>query len=545
MTSEEKKEKKGVKKETFIQGILALMFSQVLIKIFGLVQTLYLTNRDGFADKGNSIYMNGYHIYALLLAISSIGVPNAIAKLVAERLAIGDNKGVQRIFRIALATFAVIGFAGTALLFFGAKHIAFNVLYVPEAEHTIRTLAPAIFFVSISSVMRGYFNGRQEMEATSKSQTFEQVFKTVLTVALVEFAVVATNKNTVAMATFATIATSLATMLSFIYLVIFYKRARKHISIENEPGIESEKGSVKEIVKKILAVSIPISLSSILSSINKNIDSFTVVRILKPKLGETANKLYGILSGKVDVLTSMPLAFNIAFATALVPAISAARIKKDTDTINNRISFSLLVTLLIALPCTAGMAIYAEGILKLLFPAASDGTVLLAISALTIIFTALAQTINGALQGLGKVKVPAIALGCGVLVKLITNIVLIPIDGIYANGAAIGSVLCHIVSFSIVYITLRRTVKLEFKLHRLIIRPIIATLIMSAFSYGAYLLVSNVSGIRIATLSAIVIAVISYAISIVLLKIFSKDDILMLPKGNTIYNFLVKIKIYE
>ena len=538
------KEKKGIKKETFIQGILALMFSQVLIKIFGLVQTLYLTNRDGFGDRGNSIYMNGYHIYALLLAISSIGVPNAIAKLVSERLAIGDNKGVHRIFKIAFATFAVIGFIGTVFLFFGAKYLANVILCVPEAEFTIRTLAPAIFFVSISSVMRGYFNGRQEMEATSKSQTFEQIFKTILTVALVEIVVLMTNKDTVMMATFATIATSLATMLSFIYLFRFYKKAAKNISTENEPGVETEKGSIKEIVKKILAVSIPISLSSILSSINKNIDSFTVVRLLKLKIGDAANSLYGILSGKVDTLTSMPLAFNIAFATALVPAISAARIKKDNETINNRISFSLLVTLLIGLPCTAGMLVYAEGILKLLFPAASSGTVLLAISSITIIFTALAQTINGALQGLGKVKVPAIALGCGVFVKFLANIFLIPIEGIYANGAAIGSVLCHIVSFSIVYYTLRKTVKLEFKLHRLIIRPILATVIMTIISYIIYILCVPIVGIRIATVFAIVVAVITYAISIITLKIFSKEDILMLPKGEKIYSVLRKIKIY-
>lgn len=539
------KEKKKVRKETFIQGILALMFSQVLIKIFGLIQTLYLTNREGFGDKGNSIYMNGYHIYALLLAISSIGVPNAIAKLISERLALGDNKGAQRIFRIAFATFAVIGFIGTLFLFFGAHYIANNFLYVPEAEFTIKTLSPAIFFVSISSVMRGYFNGRQEMEATSKSQTFEQVFKTILTVALVELAVFTTNQNTVVMAAFATIATSLATILSFMYLLRFYKIARRNINVENEKGVETENGSVKSIVKKILGVSIPISISSILSSINKNIDSFTVVRLLKPKLGEKANELYGILSGKVDILTSMPLAFNIAFATALVPAISAARVKKDNETINNRISFSLLVTLLIGLPCTVGMLVYADGILKLLFPAESAGAVLLAISAFTIFFTALAQTINGALQGLGKVKVPAIALGCGVLVKFITNLILIPIDGIYANGAAIGSVLCHIVSFSIVYYTLRKTVKLQFKLHRLMIRPVIATVIMMMFSYASYLLIMNVlSSIRAATIIAIIVAIIMYAISVVLLKIFSKSDILMLPKGEKIYKFLVKLKIY-
>ena len=147
----------------------------------------------------------------------------------------------------------------------------------------------------------------------------------------------------------------------------------------------------------------------------------------------------------------MPLAFNIAFATALVPAIASARVKKDDDTINKRLSFSLLTTILIGLPCTLGMAMYSEQILNLLFPNAEQGGMLLAISSITVIFTALAQTINGALQGIGKVKIPAIALGCGVLTKLITNIILIPKEGIYENGAAIGSVLCHIVSFTIVY----------------------------------------------------------------------------------------------
>ena len=75
-------EKTKVKKESFMQGVMTIMFSQILIKVLGLIYTLYLTNRDGFGDAGNSIYISGYQIYALLLTISSICVPNAISKLV-------------------------------------------------------------------------------------------------------------------------------------------------------------------------------------------------------------------------------------------------------------------------------------------------------------------------------------------------------------------------------------------------------------------------------------------------------------------------------
>ena len=79
---------KSPKKETFLQGVLTLIFSQVLIKLLGLIYTLYLTNRSGFGDRGNGIVAAGYQIYAMLLTISSIGVPNAISKLVAERVAL-------------------------------------------------------------------------------------------------------------------------------------------------------------------------------------------------------------------------------------------------------------------------------------------------------------------------------------------------------------------------------------------------------------------------------------------------------------------------
>ena len=195
---------------------------------------------------------------------------------------------------------------------------------------------------------------------------------------------------------------------SFVYLFIFYKNNRT-LNV-NASNIITKKESIFSIVKKILYVAGPISLSAILSSINKNIDSTTVVRGLSKFMSEAEAKIqYGILSGKVDTLTSLPLSFNIAFATALVPAISFARAKKDMSTANKRVGFSILVTILIGLPCSVGMFVFAEQILKLLFPAQAAGSVLLQISSIAIIFTVLAQTINGALQGLGKVMIPAIA----------------------------------------------------------------------------------------------------------------------------------------
>ena len=193
------KEKK-IKKESFAQGILVLMFSQVLIKLLGLIYKLYLTNKDGFGDEGNAIYGSGFQIYALLLTVSSTGVPNAISKLVSERTAVGDNKGAYRIFKIAFLTFSIIGLVTSLILFFFAKTIANIWLEIPDAELTLIALSPSLFFVAVSSVIRGYFNGRQKMKITANSQTLEQLFKTLLTVIIVEIIFIGTLKNTMIMA---------------------------------------------------------------------------------------------------------------------------------------------------------------------------------------------------------------------------------------------------------------------------------------------------------------------------------------------------------
>ena len=533
------------KKEGFMQGVITLMFSQVLIKILGLVYTLYLTNRQGFGDKGNGICASGYQIYALLLTISSIGVPSAISKLVSERVAVGDNKGAHRIFKIAFATFAVIGLVGSLLLFFGANVIANQWLQIPDAEMTLVALSPAIFFVTVASVMRGYFNGRQKISVGAKSQTLEQVFKTLLTIIVVEVVAILSNVSTEWMAAGANLATTLATFLGFSYLFLYYRSERKEVATEIKNTVNYKYERVSTIIKRILLVSIPITLTAIMSSINKNVDSFTVVRNLRAFMPEDqATALYGILGGKVDTLTSLPLAINVAFATALVPAISAAKAKGDNKTITEKTSFSLLISMLIGLPCTVGMFIFAQPILNLLFPNANDGALILQISALTIIFTILDQTINGALQGFGKLIIPTISLATGVFVKFIFNITLIKIPSIGVYGAAWGSVACHLVAFCIVFTMLRKNIKLNLTFSKFVNKPVIATAIMGICSYFIYSALKGIIIQRLATIIALFVAVVIYTLAIVVLKIFTKDEFKMMPAGDKIVKFLEKIKIY-
>lgn len=548
---------KKAKKESFIQGIIAIMFSQVIIKILGLVYKLYLTNKEGFGDEGNAIYSSGFQIYALLLTLSSIGVPNAISKLVSERLAIGDNKGAHRIFKVAFVTFALIGTCGTCILFFGANYIANTFLRIPEAELTLVALSPSIFFVSIASAIRGYFNGRGQMSTSAKSQTLEQVFKSLLTIIFVEIIATFSSSNTTLMASGANLATTCATFLGFAYLHLYYKERRKEVWQDVNSSVNTKNERIKTIIRKTMLVAIPISLSSMLSVVNKNIDAFTVVRGLETFLtGAEAKIQYGILGGKVDTLTSLPLSFNIAFAVALVPAVATAIAKKDIYTAQKRISYSLLLTILIGLPCTVGMFMFAEPILNLLFPNAAEGATVLKISSLTILFTMLAQTINGALQGMGKVMIPIIGLACGAFTKLILNLVLIPIPEIGVNGAVIGSVVCHIISFMISFVILNKHIKINFNYVKCIIKPIIATIIMVICSWFVYInlgasipntisIILGINAQKIATILSIVTAIVIYGICLIILKVFTKEEVYMLPCGEKIYKMFYKLGIYK
>lgn len=524
------------KKQGFMQGIMTLMFSQIIIKILGLIYKLYLTNKSGFGDAGNAICSGGFQIYALILTVSSIGVPNAISKLISEKLSIGDVRGAKKVFKVAFAIFAIVGFCGSLILFVGANFIANKWLQIPEAELTLMILAPSVFIEALISVLKGYFNGYENMKPMAKSQTVEQLSKTILTIIIVEgICMYVGSQGTIAlMAAGANLATTIATFFGFIYLVFIYLKIRK-INSKNIKKVYYKSERKIEIFKKILIIAMPMTISALLGSLNKNIDSATIVRGLKMFMTEEQAKIqYGILSGKIETLVTLPLSFNVAFATALVPAISASRAIGDTKSIEKRISFSILVTILIGLPCSVGMMIFAKPILQLLFPNASSGDFIYQISSVSIIFITIEQNVTGALHGLGKFYIPIISLAVGACTKLLINLTFVRINPetfLFGGvaGAALGTVVCHAVSMMISITALKKYANIKFKVIKFVIKPSIATLIMGASSFFTYNVLNSIFNQNIAIILAILFAVTIYILTIFAIGVFDEDEIYMLP----------------
>lgn len=543
-------EKKKLKKNSFLKNIAILLVAHISIKALGVINKIYLTNKEGFGDEGNAIYSSAFQIYALFLTITSIGIPNAVAKLISERLAIGDSKGAHRIFKIAVMTFGFFGFICSIFVFYFAHTIAYDWIQIPEAELSLIALSPSIFFVSITSVIKGYFNGRENLSVSANSQTVEQIFRTIFTITLIEFIAQTTGLDTRIMAAGAAVASTLAELTCFAYLFKYYGSAKREIANEINGSVNYKYKGRRKTIKEIFSVSIPMSIAPIIGGINKNIDSMTIVRSLKTFMTETEAKLqYGILCGKVETLVAFPLSFNAAFTSTLIPAVSSARASGKFESAKRKIEFSMLISILFGLPFTIGMIVFAKPILELLFPNQPSGEFLLQISSISIMFIMLNQNINAVLHGLGKNIVPAISLIVCSIIKLFLNTILVPINPKYfilggVSGAAFSTVMCNIFTFFISVFIMKRNIDIKFGI-KTFIKPVLATIMMTISMICIY---NNLNGIfsqKMCIILSILSAILIYLILILIFKVFSEQEIKLLPFGNRIYKLLKTLKIYK
>lgn len=530
----------AVKKQTFLKGILFVMLSQIIIKVLGFVYRIILTNFKEFGDVGNSYYGSGYTVYTLILAVATMGIPNTISKLVSEKIAIGDRRGAHKIFRVALGLFSFSAVVFALGLFFGSGFISQKLLSNPGVKYTLMALSPAIIFVALSAVLRGYFIGMQNMVEYSKAQIIEQVVNSVCSVI---FVVMLFGSTPEIMAAGSTLATTVAASTTFVYLYMYYLRNKKDIWEEIKKSDRFAIEPTKKVIKTLILCVIPIAFGSIISSLANLIDTVTVIDGLQ-KFGYDlleANQKFGIYTGKVDVLVTVPLSINVAFSIALVPFISGAIKKGRKDEAINKINFSLKVSSLIAFPCMLGLSLFAREIFELIFPNAQEGAYLLTIQASMLVFAILAQTSYGAVQGLGKLHIPGICLLIGAIIKYISNVIFIPKYGEIVP--AISTVLFNFIAFILVFTILFKTMKQKVNFKELFFKPFIISALMIVISklIEKGIIVLGISN-KIAYIIAILSAVIIYVLELFLFGVLKEEEIMQLPAGDRFAKIAKKLK---
>ena len=519
-----------MKKNSVLKNVTVLLLSQIIIKIIGIIYKLYLTNKSGYADTGNAMFAAAFQVYAIFLTICSIGVPNAIATLTSAKFAIGDNNGAYRILKIAVAIFGGIGFLGSCILYYFAGSIANLYLEMPETEMVLKVLAPSIFIVSISAVLKGYFNGKEKMDITAKALSIEQFLKTIITVVIVEVLSYISNKNTIVMVCGVALVTSFGSVINCLYMYFNYIKNRKEIWTDMITSKTYRRERKRKIIKSIFKVTLPISVCALIGSFNKTIDAFTIVKIAKEYLGEAeAVRQYGILSGKIESLVALPFSFNMAIATTLIPTIAGYKAKGETEKNKNIIKFAIMAGIVISIPFFIIMYTFPEEILQILFPNASEGSLLLKISSIGIIFAVIIQTINSYFQGINKMKVQIITVAICSGVKLVLNIILISSPNIGIYGAAISNVVSYMLTFIILLIYMMKCEHIHFEIRKFLFKPILICLSIYIIMKEIYIILT-INSQLIKTSISIVSGMVFYLILIIILKLITKKEITTVMK---------------
>ena len=521
---------------SFAKNVMMLAAAQIIVKILGLVYKIIIVNVPGFGDTGNGYYSAGYQLYMVLLALSSIGIPNVISKMVSERVAIGDFRGAHKVFKISFNLFTGIGFGLAAIMFIFAKSISVALFNAEGVSYTLMALAPAVMFVSSNSVLRGYFTGLGSLKSTSISEIIEQTFNCILSILFVYMAV---GKDTAIMAAAGNLSTSLAALISLGYMISHYMLRRKYIKFEINGQKETEESeTTKTLIKTVLILALPSAFASLISTLSSNIDSITVNQA-------TGNvQAFGLLS-KTETLTHLPLALSATLYVAIVPVIAALVKTGDNEGASNKLGSTLFISNVIIFPCAIGFIALAGPILSLLYPTAPEGAFLLQLQTIAMLFSAIIYVLNGVFYGLGQQKYPAIILFIGAIIKLILNLLFLYVLNLDVTSAVISTIIYQALVTIIELKFLNKFVKIKLNISKQIIKPLIASFIMGIFAYLTHKLLLGFLGNSLATIIAIFVGVVVYGVCILKIKMLNKEDYLMLPKGDLIYNVLLKLKLIK
>lgn len=530
-------------KKTFLKGAAILGIAGLMVQIMGAVFRIPLGNIIG--DEGMGYYQTAYPIYVFLLVFSTNGAPAAISKMISERIALGHLREAHRVFKLSFLFMGVLGIIASAVFFFGAKPLV-ALLGNPGAYYAMMAIAPALLFVPLMSVYRGYFQGMQDMGPTAVSQLIEQAARVAVGLFLAIFLL---SKGLDYAAAGATFGTSIGPILGVLTLILIYYRRRQKIHLDmNKIEIE-ERESGRQILKTLAMIAIPITIGVSILPIMNIADVVIVMTRLQTTgfSAENANALYGQLTGMAGPVINLPMAMALSMALSMVPAIAAANSTKDLNFLNINIRLGLRTSMIIGIPSSLGLMAISEPVMKLLYPlqmaSAINASKSLFLLSMGIVFLCVAQTMAGTLQGLGRPGIAVYGLLGGLAVKIIATYVLVGIPALNVEGAAIGSSLGYAAVGIFNLYAVKKLTGINFDLKLSVYLPLLSGVVMFIIVKVSYFVLFGIFGNSVATLLSVCLGAVSYGVMLIKTGGISANEIVLLPKGEKIALILKKIKL--
>lgn len=535
----------NLKKQSFLGGAATLAAAVALVKLIGALYKIPLGNM--LSGEGMGYFGTAYNIYNVLLTVSTAGLPLALSKLVSEANTLGRNRQKQRIFQVAFLTFAVIGAIGSLVMFCFPVQLA-SFMHNSQAWYAVKALSPAVVCVCCMSAFRGYTQGQARMVPTAVSQVIEALCKLCVGLALVTL-LLHYGFNEANAAAGAILGVTVGTMLALLFLIFNYLKSRKlePLSVQDVPGRR------KDILAQILKLGIPITLGSSVMSLITLIDNQLVMLRLQNAVGfseSLASWYYGTYFNTMN-LYNLPPSFIVPLTVSVIPTVAACLARSDKAAVNRIVSSSMRITALLAFPAGIGLSVLSGPILTLVYPLkpqeAASGTPLLAVLGIACIFVCIMLLTNSILQAHGMVNVPIVTMLVGGVVKITVNWILVGDPKINIKGAPVGTLLCFAVIAILNFIIVCRILPKRPSLFQTFVKPAIAAGVMGlAVWAGNGLLHRILRSVMaegrilnaICVLIAIGIGVVIYGVLVIALRIISREDLRLIPKGEKIAGIL-------
>ncbi len=542
-----------------ISGVLILTASNLTVKLLGLLCKVPL--QDVLGDKGMGYFNIAYSIFTTLYLVATAGLPSALTIMISGTPQNSvRRKQVERIFRVALSVFFTMGLLGATLMFVFSRQLA-EMTGSPDAYLCIMAIAPTLFFICMSSAIRGYFQGHRNMVPTAISEITEAISKFVIGIVLAYYAISRGESIEIAAAYgIMGITIGVGTGMLFLFVCKFLHNRDKNENCSVIAVIGEEVSSKKDIFKRMLSIALPITLSSVALNLTGIIDAFSIINLMKSfattHIAETA---YGNYSTLAVTMAHLPSAFIQPIASSLTPtltaSLSAMKNSKTQEERNHNREASVKVmhsclkfASIISIPCAIGMSVLSGPILSLLFKdknSVASAAPLLSILSIGVFFTAMLTITTSILQSYGLQRKTIVSMYSGVFVKLILNVILISNPSIGIYGAPIATVVGYFTMASINFYFIMKHIGIRIEFFKNFMKAFMASAISSIVTIAVYKLIEMLGHGTIATIVSVFATAIVYFILLLLLNTIEKSDIILLPKGTKIYGLLKKIRLMK
>ena len=524
------------KKQNFLQGTALLAMATAIVKVIGALYKIPLNAIIG--EQGFGYFNTAYEIYNVLLMISTAGLPVAMSRMISQASSLSHYNQVRRIYNTARGIFLGLGVAGTLLMTVFCRELA-EFQNQPDAWAAIGCLGPCVLLICIMSTFRGFFQGQSNMLPTSISQVLEAVTK--LIVGIVAAVILLKTTGSIPLAAGgAILGVTASCLLSSVYLFSCFRKSYTQL-----PQTAEEPRSFSDTAKGLLIIAIPITLGSAgLQLLTMLETKIYMGRLLGLGYSQAAADTMRGIYGMTQTIFNMPCAFITPITISIIPAITAQLTLCNDKEARETEESAIRITGLISMPCAFGLGLLAEPVTALLGGYTGDNLVLatrlMTILGFSIMFNALVLVTTAIMQAHGHAGRPVINMLIGGVLKLAAVFLLTGNPNIGIVGTPVGTILCYLAITVLNVYSIRTMLSHPPAIFKNILRPFLSAFIMGIFVFAAFMGLKAIGITSRLILCALPIAVgvVAYVLAAVKLKVVTREDCLLLPKGAKIAQFL-------